>query len=151
VRDAHALIQTFHEKSEWEAEKVKVCTFNANKQKALTILKIQRPTVDDVLTVLKGRKVCSCFKCILGDSNEVCVDGHAYSIWAGEYVPTTKAPSIAKRKYEQIQEDYREAARLVSLTETRNRHQGAIKPAQLQAITWLTHRRLITPRVTVAA
>jgi hypothetical protein len=80
VRDAHAMIQTFHALGAWEAEKVKVCTFNANKLKALTILKLQGPNVEDVINVLKGRKVCSFFKCILGDRNEVCVDGQCLAI-----------------------------------------------------------------------
>lgn len=138
--DADSLISAFLERGAWEASQVRVCTYDTNKSKALTILKLQSPTVEDVVSILHGRKVSAFFHCILGNQQSVCVDGHAYSIWAGEDIPTTRAPKISQRLYEQISDDYRRASYLVNLT--RLRHEPPITPAQLQAITWVTHRRL---------
>jgi hypothetical protein len=137
--DAPVLIQVFTSSGAEHASRVKVCTYSANLQKALTILKLQSPTVEDVATVLNGRKITSFFRCILGDEDSVCVDGHAFAIWQGSTLPTRKAPAISPRLYAQIQDDYREAARLIN---NRDGHGYRVTPAQLQAITWVTHRRL---------
>lgn len=142
VMDASVLIEAFCEQGPVVAGRVKVCTYGANLQKAITILKLTGATVEDVAAILHGRKITSFFRCILGDQQSVCVDGHSYSVWAGEIITTTATPSIGKALYRQIVNDYREAARLVSLQETDNRHLDHITPAQLQAITWVTHRRL---------
>jgi hypothetical protein len=143
--DADALISCYHQSGAHAASQLKVCTYSANKQKALTILKITSPTVEDVATVLHGRKVSAFFRCILGSQAYVCVDGHAYSIWAGETITTTKTPKISPRLYEQIARDYTQAADLIN-----NRHPTlhgpVLSPAELQAITWVTHKRLISQR-----
>jgi hypothetical protein len=140
--DADALINCYHQRGAHAASQLKVCTYDANKQKALTILKITNPTVEDVATVLHGRKVSAFFHCILGSQTAVCVDGHAYSIWAGQTIRTTQTPKISPRLYEQIAKDYTHAADLIT-----NRHptlHGPIlSPVELQAITWITHRRML--------
>jgi hypothetical protein len=140
--DAEHLIDVFSDLGPEMASRVKVCTYSSNMQKALTILKLQSPTVEDVATILNGRKVTSFYRCILGDENSVCVDGHAYAIWQGSNLSTRETPKISPKLYAQIKEDYREAARLASLIETDNRYHDHITPAQLQAITWVAHRRL---------
>lgn len=137
IRDAQLLLDTFKTLGADAALQVKVGTFNLNKAKALAILKLQSPTIEDVETVLSGRKITAFYRCILGDSQTVCVDGHAYSIWAGEHVFTSKTPNISKRLYDQISADYTKAAQLI----TRQSNVG-IQPAELQAVTWLTHKRL---------
>jgi hypothetical protein len=71
----------------------------------------------------------------------VCIDGHAYSIWAGETIRTTKTPKIGPRLYEQIARDYTAAAALIG---SHAPSHEIPSPAQLQAITWLTHRRLFS-------
>jgi hypothetical protein len=136
LRDAQTLFDTFKTLGAYAASQVRVCTFDTNKAKALAILKLQRPTVDDVVTVLHGLKISAFYRCILGDSQAVCVDGHAYSIWFGEHITTTKTPKISARLYAQIADDYRAAARIVSTPSQ------PVNPSELQAITWLTHKRL---------
>jgi len=136
LTDAQHLLDTFMTDGAYAASQLRVSTFDNNKAKALAILKLQSPTVDDVATVLNGRKISAFFRCILGDSQTICVDGHAYSIWIGHDIPTIKTPKISPRLYEQISSDYREAARIVSTTSQ------PVTPAELQAITWITHRRL---------
>ena len=136
LRDAQVLLDTFKTLGAYAASQVRVCTFDTNKAKALAILKLQNPTVDDVVTVLHGLKISAFYRCILGDSQAVCVDGHAYSIWFGEHITTTKTPKISARLYAQIADDYRAAAQIVSTTSQ------SVTPSELQAITWLTHKRL---------
>jgi hypothetical protein len=47
----------------------------------------------------------------MGDKNAVCVDGHAYAIFIGERVPTTKTPSITPKLFETIQRAYQLVAK----------------------------------------
>lgn len=136
LKDAQTLLDTFKTLGAYAASQVRVCTYDTNKAKALAILKLQSPTADDVAAVLNGLKVTAFYRCIMGDSNAVCVDGHAYSIWAGELITTTKTPKISPRLYAQIAADYTQAAQLISTPH------DIIKPAELQAITWLAHKRL---------
>ena len=136
LRDAARLIDAFFRYGPLVASKTAVCTYGINKAKALAILKLQSPTVDDVATVLHGLKITAFYRCILGDSQAICVDGHAYSIWAGEHITTTKTPKISPRLYAQISADYTKAAQLISTPH------AITSPAELQAITWLTHKRL---------
>jgi hypothetical protein len=66
------------------------------------------------------------------------VDGHAYAIWAGERIATTKTPKISAKLYASISADYIQAA------DTINAVTGAsYSAAQVQAITWLAWRRMI--------
>ena len=132
VADAEAVIAAYVDVSAQAAEQVTVCTYRANLLKAVLVLKVDSPTIDDICAILNGRKVVAFCRCILGDEESVCIDGHAYSIWAGESIATTEVPSIGAPLYRQITEDYRRAAELI----------GGMSPAELQAITWVTHRRL---------
>ena len=134
--DTQRLLDTFKTDGAYAASQLKVSTFDNNKAKALAILKMQSPTVDDVATVLNGLKTSAFYRCILGDTQTVCVDGHAYSIWIGHRITTTKTPKISPRLYNQITNDYQAAARIVSTTSQ------PVAPAELQAITWLTHKRI---------
>ena len=81
---------------------------------------------------IKGNKVKAFRDCILHPDNamSVCIDGHAYSMWVGKRIPLASA-RISKRLYQTISADYVAAAKVVGLG-----------PMQLQAITWLTWRRL---------
>jgi hypothetical protein len=86
----------------------------------------------DPLAVLKGPKERAFFACLADDATDaVTVDGHAYSVWAGQRVLTTQL-QIGARAHRLVAADYRRAAALCGL-----------RPHQLQAITWLAHRRLV--------
>ena len=123
-----------------DTAQVKVSTFHGNKRKALTILAGAQP-----LEVLGGLKVRAFYNCILGDSG-VCVDGHAYAIWLGSYVPTTKTPKISAKLYASISAAYGQAAQTI------NSVMGtSYSAAQIQAITWTVWQRIRREVVTVEA
>jgi hypothetical protein len=133
VTDAEVLCRAYVLGGHTAADKVKVSTYGANKIKALRILAGELP-----LNVLGGLKVRAFYRCIVGDDSAVCVDGHAYAIWAGERIATTKTPKISSKLYDAIAADFARAA------DTINSITGAAySPAQVQAITWLTYRRLV--------
>lgn len=122
---------------------VKVCTFNKNKQKAIDILNLSTD-VDDIefshsiQAILSGRKVVAFYRCIMGFDDTVCVDGHAYAIWIGERIPTTKTPSISAPLYQTITRAYVNVAK-----DSPTICGEKLTPAQVQAVTWVTYRRLI--------
>jgi hypothetical protein len=117
---------------------VKVCTYGINRAKAATILAMAEPTQDAIAAVLNGRKVTAFFLSITGRPDAVCVDGHAYAIWLGQRVPTTKTPSLGVKLYAEIARAYcLVAKRSAALCGE------ALTPAQVQAVTWVTYRRLI--------
>lgn len=137
--DATALIQA-HLRGD-DLETVKVCTFGPNKAKAVQILSLSNPTQETISRILlgkQGRKVEAFFLSITGRHDAVCVDGHAYAIWKGQRIPTTKTPSIGAKLYETI-------ARAYCIVSARSAqicgHQ--LTPAQVQAVTWVTYRRLL--------
>jgi hypothetical protein len=136
--DAEAMIKTWHIGGDYNA--IKVCTFNTNKQKAIAILSLDVGSVDTetIPNILSGQKVVAFYKSIMGNPNAVCVDGHAYAIFIGERIPTTKTPSITPKLFETIQRAYQLVAkRSVDLCGVE------LSPTQVQAVTWVTYRRLI--------
>ena len=130
-RDAERLCRAFSAGTLSDAAALKVSTFNNNKQKALAILAGAQP-----LDVLGGLKVRAFYSCILGDDT-VCIDGHAYAIWLGSYVPTTKTPKISPKLYASIVEAYKQAA--VTINHVTGANYSA---AQIQAITWSVWQRI---------
>lgn len=133
VMDATLLCRLFVAGGATAAETCKVSTYSANKRKALAILAGSHP-----LETLGGLKVRAFYACLIGSTTSVCVDGHAYAIWAGERIPTTKTPKISAKLYASISAAYIQAA------DTINAVTGAsYSAAQMQAITWLTWRRMI--------
>lgn len=129
--NAAALCRAFSAGTLADAAAVKVGTFNGNKQKALRILAGESP-----LDVLGGLKVRAFYGCILGD-DAVCIDGHAYAIWLGNYVPTTKTPTISPKLYSSISAAYRQAT--VTINGILSTSYSA---AQIQAITWTVWQRI---------
>ena len=120
---------------------VKVCTFNANRDKAIKILMIKgkNKSIKKIQKILFGKagyKVVEFMDSILG--RESCtIDGHAFSIWAGIRIPTTKTPPIGKKLRESIKADYKLATQFI------NYDLGTkFKTSEIQAITWTTHKRI---------
>ena len=132
LTDADSMIRAYSIGGHNAADSIKVGTYNANKIKALAIL-----SGDDCLQVLGGLKVRAFYDCIIG-GDSVCVDGHAYAIWQGHYIPTTKTPKITPKVYDSIAADYRQAARVINLILNAD-----YSAAQIQAITWIVWRRMI--------
>ena len=127
--DAENLINVYATSGLEACDAVKVCTFGANKAKALRIL-ASHPTLDVVEGILSGPKLTEFFRCIIGQ-NDVCIDGHAYSIWFGDRVTLANVPSIGVKLRRQIKADYMAVAL-----------KNDMPAYELQAITWVTHRRI---------
>jgi hypothetical protein len=127
--DAENLINVYATSGAEACDTVKVCTFGKNKDKALRILAAV-PTLDMVESILSGPKLTEFFRCIIGQ-NDVCIDGHAYSIWFGDRVTLANVPSIGVKLRRQIKADYIAVAL-----------KNDMPAYELQAITWVTHRRL---------
>ena len=136
--NAEAMIKTWSIGGDYNM--IKVCTFNRNKQKAIDILSLDMESVDTeaIPKILNGQKVVAFYRSIMGDKSSVCVDGHAYAIFIGERVPVTKTPSITPKLFETIQRAYQLVAkRSADLCGVE------LSPIQVQAVTWVTYRRLI--------
>lgn len=129
LADAENLIRVFCADPD-SVDTVKVCTFGSNKAKAIQILQ-GIDSVEQVLTILSGPKLQEFFSCIMGIGNEVCIDGHAYSIWVGDRITLANVPAIGAKLRRTIKADYRAAA--VEL---------GISAAECQAVTWCAWRRL---------
>jgi hypothetical protein len=97
-------------------------------KKARKILRGGDPNV-----ILGGNKVRAFYHCILNPNNDVhvCIDGHAYAIWAGKRITLDKTPNMTNRLYHKISSSYVSVSRDLG-----------IRPNQLQAITWCAWRRL---------
>jgi len=136
--DAEAMIKAWHAGA--DPMGVKVCTFNKNKAKAAAILALTAEDLetDTIAPILHGRKVVAFYRSIMGDPDAVCVDGHAYAVWIGERIPTTQTPSIGVKLYADIARAYQLVAkRSYELCGT------TLTPTQVQAVTWVTYRRLL--------
>ena len=130
VIDAENLIETFVRDPE-NAVNIKVCTFGKNKEKALNILKADQDFyTENVRDILKGPKLIEFFNCILG-VEDVCIDGHAYCIFNGSRTSLKDVPSIGVKMRKEIKSDFKKAAAKFN-----------ISPAEMQAITWVTWRRI---------
>ena len=136
-QDAENIIAAYYHGTEDDALLVKVCTYKANKIKAIKCL-AKGIGYDDLKTILNGPKVIEFFHCISGSTpRDVCIDGHAYSIWFGERLTLKKVPNIGKRLRERIKEDY------ITVTDWINEElDTSYEPSQIQAITWVAHRRI---------
>jgi hypothetical protein len=134
--DAEAMIQA------WAVgvnpESVRVCTYGAMRSKAAQILALASPDRETIAKILNGRKITAFFLSITGVEDAVCVDGHAYAVWIGQRITTTNTPSLGVKLYADIARAYcLVAKRSAALCGE------ALTPAQVQAVTWVTYRRLI--------
>jgi hypothetical protein len=131
VADAEALIRVHCIGGDIDA--IKVSTYGGNKKKAIRILNGEAP-----LDVLGGYKVRAFYNCIASfRSCDVCVDGHAFAIWTGQRITTTKTPKISAKLYAEISEDYRRAANVINAVTG-----SCYTASQVQAITWVVWRNL---------
>jgi len=130
--DAENLIAAFVTAGTEAAAEVKVCTFSSNKRKALKILQLRLGFngMTEVLEILSGPKLREFCSCIAGQ-DDVCIDGHAYSVWFGCRVALKDVPKIGVKLRREIKADYLAVAK-----------KNNLKGFELQAITWVAHRRL---------
>jgi len=130
LADAEALIKVYKIDPQ-SAANVKVCTFGKNKAKALQILALTDANWASVLAILSGPKLREFASCIIGNCDEVCIDGHAYSVWLGDRVVLAKVPAIGVKLRRQIKADYQAAAEALG-----------VAPSVVQAVTWCAWRRI---------
>ena len=132
MQDAESMVKVYASGGTFDdLMQLKVCTFKTGKSKAAAILANKVSDRAELLAILKGPKLCEFFNCILGDCDDVCIDGHAYSIWVGDRITLANVPSIGKKLRQSIKADYQEAASNLGL-----------KSHELQAITWVCWKRL---------
>ena len=117
----------------------KVCTFSSNKDKAITILECEIDSSENICGILKGNKTIAFFRGILtdGQCDEITVDGHAFNIWRGMYTSLNEVPAISNKLYQTVSDAYKQAAVTIN-----NLEGTKYSAAQIQAITWVTHRRV---------
>ena len=135
IIDAEQLIKAYC----LEFDYPKVCTFTGNKDKAVTILECEISSSDNICAILKGNKTIAFFRGIFtnGECNEITVDGHAFNIWRGQYTSLHEVPAISNKLYATVSDAYRAAAEAIyDLTG------DSYSAAQIQAITWVTWRRM---------
>ena len=132
MQDAESMVKAYANGATYkDLMQLKVCTFKTGKDKAARILTDKVYDRAELLATLKGPKLQEFFNCILGDVDDVCIDGHAYSIWIGDRITLANVPSIGKKLRQSIKADYQAAAQSLG-----------VKPHVLQAITWVTWKRL---------
>ena len=112
----------------------KVCTFHANKSKAIQILLSDDSEIE---TILKGNKLISFYRGIIGDTEAVCIDGHAFNIASNRVTALSEVPAISDKNYKIIQNVYRDAKNFIN-----KRYNLNLKTGELQAVTWNEYKRL---------
>ncbi len=110
-------------------------TTHKNKHQAITILTNPDIPPQDFIT---GPKRNEFYNSIMHpELNDVCIDGHAYSVWLGQRLTMKDVPPIGKKLRATIKQDYRDACQFI------NEELGTCyPPATIQAITWVTHKRI---------
>ncbi len=86
--------------------------------------------------VLLTDKVGNFYLSILGSDTAVCIDRHALEVFKGKRYRDSERPKVGKKLYREAADAYREAAETLKAGDT------DITPTALQAITWLSWRRL---------
>ena len=114
-----------------DMDSIKVSTYHKMKQKAWHILETM-PSYDETITILNGKKIVSFFRNISGDETDITIDGHARNIYYNDRQGlTTPNTNIKKNEYLDIQKAYLRASKKLG-----------VKAYELQAITWVTWRRI---------
>ena len=117
---------------------VKVCTYSKMQEKALAILRFDIYHKSSIAGILNGPKIVEFFNCITNPAlNDVCIDGHAYSVWFGQRLTMKQVPNIGKKLRQQIKTDYVDACAFIN-----DELNESFTPADIQAITWVTHKRI---------
>jgi hypothetical protein len=131
LNDAANTLKLFKAGGESAALTGKVCTFNSGKVKAVKLLADNVTDHSRIRDILKGPKLVEFYNCITASLPDVCIDGHAYSVWLGDRVTLANVPKIGPKLRAQIKADYKRAADHLQMD-----------PSAIQAVTWLTWRRM---------
>ena len=111
-------------------EDTKPSTYKTMRDKAWHILQSMPHDLDGVLFILNGPKISDFAQCIAGE--DICViDGHAWCIANSDRRTMQEVPNIGKKLRLELQKAYSKAGKKHGIT-----------AYQMQAITWVTWRRL---------
>ena len=93
----------------------------------------------NIARVLHGNKTIAFYKGLAtgGKCDEITVDGHAYNIWNGYYTPLNKVPNISDKLYAEVSAAYKESTNIINASQDKQ-----YSPNNIQAITWVCHRRI---------
>ena len=114
--------------------KTKVSTFNQNKSKAVKILLNNDSKIE---SILKGNKIVNFFKCINGNSEAICIDGHAFNIASNRVTSLADVPTISDKNYKIIANVYRDAKNFIN-----KRYNLNLDTMHLQSVTWNEYKRI---------
>ena len=81
-------------------------------------------------------KIIEFYHCIIGEQ-DVCIDGHAYSVWFGERLTMKQVPNIGKILRQRIKDDYMIATQFIN-----DNNDEQLAPSEVQAITWVAQKRI---------
>ena len=101
--------------------------FNRNKEKALKIFNAHKPP----LSYLKGLKVRAFYRCILGDTDSVCIDRWAFR---AAYWGAVEPKTVTTKRYHEAAAAYRIAAARLQVVYPELRAQ--LSPRNVQALVW---------------
>ena len=104
---------------------------NAMLNKARRIMGLDAPNPGDIVDILSGDKIKSFFLNLIGHKSVVTIDRHAISICLGRSIGDNEG-NITSNQYLFFQRCYNIAADIL----------GFKTPYELQAVTWLTWRRI---------
>ena len=133
IKDAENVISAFVHGGVEDAMNVKVCTYKKNLAKAVDIL---NSCHNKYAELLKGPKITEFYYCIIG-VDDLCVDGHAYSVWFGERLTMKQVPNIGIKLRKTIKDDYLAATQFIN-----ENSDECFTCYQIQAITWVAHKRM---------
>lgn len=144
IIDAENLIRTYkHSDDLRDVQDVKVCTYPANKAKAIAILnECDDEEIGTIMDILHGPKLIEFYRCIIQDAGDVCIDAHAYSVWLGQRLTVKQIPKIGVKLRAHIKQCYHHATMIINdhfLADGEHKH---LLSHQVQAITWVTHKRI---------
>ena len=73
----------------------------------------------------------------MGDIQAITIDGHAFNIASNRVSSLAEVPAISEKNYKAVQRVYRDAKNFIN-----KRYNLNLKTSDLQAITWVTYKRL---------
>ena len=112
----------------------KVCTFHANKSKAIKILLSDDSKIE---SILKGNKLINFYRCIIGDSNAICIDGHAFNIACNRVSSLAEVPAISDKHYKIIANCYRDCTKFIN-----KKYNLDLDSMHLQSVTWNKYKEI---------
>lgn len=120
VIDCKTIVKAYNEHK--GIDSFKVSTLDSNKRKAWLLLHTRD------MKLIKGIKVSNFYLNILGSKNNVTIDTHAYNIAIGKH---RGVKTFTYTQYDDVAIAYQSVASMLG-----------IAPCDLQAITWLTYKRV---------